>query len=136
MDNVVVTVNGKKSETLSRLMNGGLVTDLEKNEALTRKLEKLRDKFTDKGELDYVKEVDKMSNDDLKKKVLGYAQELERIEDEKANHKELQTARSIVSRVNKSFSDLKKMTQMRMQFVISTLQSRGATLTSEESSKS
>src|SRR5580698_817637 len=104
---VTATVNGKLNERLTKTINqvfkGTAVTDLEKNEALTRKLEKLKDKL----EVDYVKEIEAMSNDALEEKVLAYAKEVERIEDEKKSHKELNAAKSRVSVLNKGFNDTK-----------------------------
>ena len=122
---VEVTVNGKKSETLTKFMNGANMTDLEQNEAVARKLESLKDKLTDKGQVDFVKEVDKLSNGDLEDRVLGFAKEMERIEDERANHKELQAAKANAKVLNKGFTDTKKFAQMKMQFVLTTLKSRG-----------
>lgn len=122
---VTTTVNGKPASGLTsafnKTMNGGNVTDLEKNEALTRKLEKLKDKL----EKDYVKEIEALSNDELENKVLGYAKEVERIEDERRGHKGLQAAKSQVSTLNKGFNDTKKFAQKRMQFILATMQSRG-----------
>lgn len=136
MSNVEVTVNGKKSELLTKMMNGGAMTDLEKNEAVTRKLEKLKDKLVDGGEVDYVKEIDKMSNDELKKKLLGFIQEMERIDDEKANCQELVSAQAKARTLSKGFSDAKKPVRTKLQFVFTTLQSRGVKLVSEEPAKS
>jgi hypothetical protein len=122
---IEVTLNGKKSETLTRIMNGGVVTELEQNEATTRKLDSLKEKLTDKGQADFVKEMDKLSNGDLEDKVLGFAKEMERIEDERANHKELQAAKANAKVLNKGFTDTKKFAQLKMQFVLTTLKSRG-----------
>jgi hypothetical protein len=122
---IEVTLNGKKSETLTRIMNGGVVTELEQNEATTRKLDSLKEKLTDKGQADFVKEMDKLSNGDLEDNVLGFAKEMERIEDERANHKELQAAKANAKVLNKGFTDTKKFAQLKMQFVLTTLKSRG-----------
>ena len=85
----------------------------------------MKDKLTDKGQVDFVKEVDKLSNGDLEDRVLGFAKEMERIEDERANHKELQAAKANAKVLNKGFTDTKKFAQMKMQFVLTTLKSRG-----------
>src|SRR5579859_4893639 len=117
---VTATLNGKPAPGLTRsinqAMNGGQVTDLEQNEALTRKLESLKDKLTDKGQVDFVKEMDKLSNGELEDRILGFAKEMERIEDERANHKELQAAKRSASVLNKGFTDTKKFAQLKMQF--------------------
>lgn len=125
IESVTATVNGEHSQALTALLTkslkGDRVTDLEKNEALTRKLDKLKDKL----EADYIKEIDKMSNEELKKKVLGYAQEVERIDDEKTNDKTLNAAKSTKSTLEKGYRDTKKATTTRMQFVLAIMQSRG-----------
>lgn len=123
MSDIQVTVNGKTSALLTKLMNGGKgMTDLERNEALTRKIEKLKDKL----EVDFIKDTEKLSNEELERKVLAYAEELERNEDERANHKELQAAKEAKSTLEKGFNGVKKHATLRMQFVLATLKSRGA----------
>jgi hypothetical protein len=89
--------------------------------ALERKLEKLMDKL----EEDFVDEVRKLKPEQLKEKAIGYAKELERIEDEKKAHAEYQAAKSALSDLNKGFNETKKYAKLRMQFVLAVMQEKG-----------
>jgi hypothetical protein len=90
---------------------------------LERKLEKLEKKIT-KTDPDFFKDVRKLSAEELKKKVLGYAQEMERNDAEQLAHQKLNEAKSIVKALNKGFADIKKLAKLKMQATLAVMQEK------------
>jgi hypothetical protein len=91
--------------------------------ALERKLEKLEAKL-EKTDKEFFKEVRKLSPEELKKKVLGYAQEMERVDAEQLSHQKLNEAKSVVKDLNKGFSDSRKFAKLKMQAVLAVMQEK------------
>lgn len=89
--------------------------------ALEVKLEKLEDKL----EPDFVKEVRKLSKEALEDKVFEYAQNLEKLEDEKKAHQEYQAAKSVIKDLNKGFNETAKFSKLRMKFVLAVMAEKG-----------
>ncbi len=88
--------------------------------ALERKLSKLEDKL----EEDFVKDVRKLTPEQLKEKALSYAKEMERVDDEKKAHKKYNEAKSAIADLNKGFNETKKFAKLRMQFVLAVMQEK------------
>lgn len=88
--------------------------------ALERKISKLEDKL----EEDFIREVRKLSPEQLKEKALSYAKEMERVDDEKKAHKEYNAAKNVIADLNKGFNETKKFAKTRMQFVLAIMQEK------------
>lgn len=90
------------------------------NSALEQKMEKLESKL----ENDFCKSTKSGDPDQLKALALELAQKVEDIEDQKKSDPKLNAAKEIVKDLASGYRDVKKLNQLKLQYVLAVMQER------------
>lgn len=80
--------------------------------------EKKIDKLEEKLDATFVSDIKSMNLEQLEAAALKYAKEMERVEAERDDHKELANLKLAVKDLSKGFSDCRKAARERMQYAL------------------
>ena len=96
---------------------------------------KNKDKVMKKVEKDYPEFVDAintLSGNDLEKRILEYAKEQERIDEELSNNEVIKTIKENLKETRTPFVDAKKAVKLKMRYLMALLDDRGQPVSQDQ----
>ena len=73
----------------------------------------------------FADEVNKLSSEDLKQRVVSYAQQLQESEDHKVGNEQLAQAQAAVAELLGPYKDVKKAVKLKTQYILTLIAEKG-----------